>query len=1205
MTYFWGQIFKKKYQVDISRRTNRISILSRNKIHTFDIHKTPGNCKIPANSESIHLVKTSKSIVGYVEKVQIQPGIFIPNAIVDATKGYSFIKILNLTASEVKLDNFKIQVERLPEKFITNNQTERIKELKLQAEINHLPNNYQTEILKLIENYSNIFILPNEPLNTTPLIKHKIELKPGAQPVYKRQPPISVDKEEKLKEMLLKLRDQGVIEKSGSYWNHMIFLIPKKNGELRAILDFRPLNDLTIDQKYNLPSIEELLGKIGDAMIFTNLDLSSAYHQVELTEESKDYCTFSAGKFGRWRYRKMPFGISGAPYTFQFLMDSIFTVLDEPPIEVLAYLDDLLIYSANMEEHLQTLEKVFKKLSEANLKINMKKCNFAKSEVEYLGFLISEGRVSPPAEYIKSLDTLKPPKNGKELQRFLGKMGYLQKFIKNFQMKVRPLSELLKDEKPFTMGKIQIEAFNEIKKELQEITHLSLPKNQSYELHIDASAKGIGAMLRNAGAPDEAPIMYLSAVLKDAQTRYSATELEMYALTYFVKKLSYYLMGRKFTVFTDHKALTSILKSKNIENLRLNRMKLSLVDFDKMSIKYVTGKSNTVPDYLSRHPCEVEAEDLDELLDSREQMPTEVNALVITRAQKALQNQTNQNEITTKLKDLEQEPDLKIVGNQDLQNNIKLGKKKKVHFNFPPKDKDYGKFFETLINSSELKQKFVKEFLPKLFNSSIDFKRCIDIHRLPKKTPIMRLTEGVDKQVKMTSLGITVSCQPDGLDDYEIYVYALLCAEYMNDENLKKIVIMSSMTKDKQELLKRFFSEMLKDKEIILFYEKNVKVLKEEKEIKEILDIYHLSKTAGHPGVNRMMDAIRQKYYFRKMYYKVQKYVRQCLTCRKIKAEKSNKQPMLIPKLPDKPFDLVAMDVYGPIVESKPEGFKNILVITDYFSGFTIMSPLKDPNSEDVAKILVDDLILPFGRFPKLILADNASYFGSNLLKDVMKILNIKQKFIVPRAPWQNITERRNQFISYYLKITLCEMGQDKIERWPDLLKFISYSINSSVNRSTGFCPLEILFGLEIDNLSDQQFNATKSKTYNEYIENLQQRLRYIKETAEKQMVEARNISKNYRDKNTTKLNIKIDDWVLWKNPKSILGKLDFPKIGPFQVIEVFENSAKIKTGRNHKLVPLEHLYKYDAPLDFILYIKIKNMSQGNLDILKSNMESC
>lgn len=1180
-----GSDFQVKYKVGISRKFEHISLEAQNKEHIFGIHKTKSMYNIPPNSESIHLVKTTKSILGYVQKKQLEPGVFIPNAVVDATRGYSFVKILNITPKNVVLDNLEVEVEEIPDEWgdILNTQRENKMEiLKTQMDVEHIPDEYKEKLISLIEKFTDIFILPEEPLNTTPLIKHDIDLVPGAKPIYKRQPPISIDKEEKLREMLMKLRDQKVIEKTGSHWNHLIFLIPKKNGELRAILDFRPLNDLTIDQKYNLPSIEELLGKIGDATIFTNLDLSSAYHQVELTERSKDYCAFSAGKFGRWRYRKMPFGISGAPYTFQFLMDSIFTVLDEAPIDVLAYLDDLLIYSKDMDSHMIQLEKVFEKLLNANLKINMKKCNFMKDEVEYLGFKISENKVTPPEEYVKSLQEIRPPKNKKELQRFLGKVGYLQKFIKHFQAKVRPLSELLKDEVTFEMKEKQLQAFESIRNELLEVTHLSLPKHKEYELHIDASSKGIGAMLRNAGAPDEPPIMYLSAVLKDAQTRYSATELEMFALTYFVKKLSHYLLGRKFTVYTDHKALTSIFKSKNIDNLRLNRMKLSLVDYDKMDIKYVKGKSNTVPDYLSRHPGSTEAEDLEELLEEP------VNTLVVTRAQKAKQNlkQTTNKDI----------PSIcvppQLIQQKSPTKNIKLGVKKKVRFKPTTEAKDYDLFAKTLWESIELKSKFVKEFLPKLVNNTIDFKKCIDIYRLPKKIPIVRITIGQEKRVKITNLGLSIEDSKEEQDDYDLYITVLLILEYMSNLNLRKIVLMSSLLEEKLSLLKKIVSELCTNDSVILFYERNVEVIKNDDKVKQILDDHHTSKTAGHPGVNRMFDAIRARFYFKNMYSRIQKYVRQCLTCRKIKNEKSNTQPMIIPHLPSKPFELIAMDVYGPIVESEPDGFKNILVITDYFSGFTIMSPMKEPNSEGVAKIIVNDLILPFGRFPKLILSDNASYFGSNLLKDVMKMLNIKQKFITPRAPWQNVTERRNQFISYYLKATLCEMGQKEIMKWPELLKFISYSINASVNRTTGFCPLEILFGLDAEGIEDLQINPQKSRTYNEYLENLQERLSHIRHTAKQSMIEARNASKNYKDLKAKKLELKANEWVLWKNPKSTLGKLDFPKMGPYQVLEVFPNSAKIRTGRNHKVVPIEHLYKYDAPLDFVLYVKINSLSE-------------
>ena len=299
---------------------------------------------------------------------------------------------------------------------------------------------------------------------------------------------------------------------------------------------------------------------------------------------------------------------------------------------------------------------------------------------------------------------------------------------------------------------------------------------------------------------------------------------------------------------------------------------------------------------------------------------------------------------------------------------------------------------------------------------------------------------------------------------------------------------------------------------------------------------------------------------------------------------------MIIPKTPNSPWDTVAIDVYGPVIESH-EGYNNILVMSDVFSGFVILSPLFDPTSEQISRAIVQDLILTFGRLPNVILSDNAQYFNAKLTNQILKLLGIKHKNTTPRAPWTNPCERKNPFLAYFLKFSLLE-GQD-LKKWPEKLKFIAFSINSSYNRTTGFSPIELLFGTDVSTIDTAKGSGTvvPMTTYQSYVEELKERLQYLHSTAKQNMEAAREKAKLYKDKKINPLNLKIGDLVLLKNQKPILAKTDVPFIGPFSVVELNQNSAKIYKGRSHKWVPMNNLRMYEPPMSYTFYIKLSDQA--------------
>lgn len=192
------------------------------------------------------------------------------------------------------------------------------------------------------------------------------------------------------------------------------------------------------------------------------------------------------------------------------------------------------------------------------------------------------------------------------------------------------------------------------------------------------------------------------------------------------------------------------------------------------------------------------------------------------------------------------------------------------------------------------------------------------------------------------------------------------------------------------------------------------------------------------------------------------------------------------------------------------------------------------------------------------------------------KLLKVKHKNIVPRAPWMNPCERKNPFLSYYLKF--CLLDGIKLEEWPKWLKYVSYSINSSYNRGTGYSPLEILYGTEFDSLNLVRTDQLKPpKEYDEYLRDLQLKFSFIWEKSRENIEKSKEAAKKNQDSNSNSLDLKVGNWVLWKNPKQILSKTDVPWLGPFKVIEVKKTSAMIVVHNKHKLVPINHLRGLDS----------------------------
>lgn len=398
-------------------------------------------------------------------------------------------------------------------------------------------------------------------------------------------------------EELRELLDQGLVEESASEWSSPLVIVKKKDGGNRICVDYRKVNTVTKFDSYPMPRVDEMLDAVGKAQFITTLDLAKGYWQVPLHPADREKTAFSS-PLGLLQFKVMPFGLSGAPATFQRLMDHTLRGLDQ---FVGVYLDDVVIFSHTWKQHLSHLESVLSRLQEANLTLKLKKCEFGAEDCVYLGHRIGRGGVRPEEGKVRAVQQMARPKTKKEVRAFLGMVGYYRRFIRNFSEIADPLTRLTKKNEPEVQWSEQEEAaFNMLK---QALTHSKLMRNPDFTkpfiVQTDASNVGIGAVLsqlEESGA--DRPIAYFSKKLLSREVHYAAVEKECLAIWLGVRAFSTYLIGRPFTLQTDHRALQWLQQFRE-KNSRLMRWSLSLQPY-QFTVEHRKGVDNANADALSR-----------------------------------------------------------------------------------------------------------------------------------------------------------------------------------------------------------------------------------------------------------------------------------------------------------------------------------------------------------------------------------------------------------------------------------------------------------------------------------------------------------------------------------------------------------------------------------------------------------------------------
>ena len=466
----------------------------------------------------------------------------------------------------------------------------------------------QTKLNQVFKDYHHIFALDDLELGCTDMVKHVIKLD-NEIPFRERYRRIPPHQYEEVKNHLKEMLEIGAIRKSQSPWASAVVLVRKKDGALRFCIDLRKLNARTIKDAQTLPRIEESLDSLCGAVIFTSLDLKSGYWQVELDEDSVPYTAFTVGPLGFYECLRMPFGLTNAPATFQHLMENC---LGDLHLNwCIIYLDDIIIYSKTQEEHVERLEAVFQKLSAAGLKLKPSKCEFFKSQITYLGHIVSSEGIATDPKKIKAIQLWPRPETVTQIRKFTGLTNYYRKFIHNYAKVARPLHQLVSGENA-KLKRTTVKWTEECERSFLESKNLcsntpvlAYPDyTRNFKLYTDASESGLGAVLTQVSKDKkEQPVAYASRTLSKSERNYDAHKLEFLALKWSITdRFHEYLYGGTFDVYTDNNPLTYILTSAKLDAIG-QRWVASLGPYN-FSLHYNPGRHNTVADSLSRIPWE-------------------------------------------------------------------------------------------------------------------------------------------------------------------------------------------------------------------------------------------------------------------------------------------------------------------------------------------------------------------------------------------------------------------------------------------------------------------------------------------------------------------------------------------------------------------------------------------------------------------------
>ena len=920
---------------------------------------------------------------------------------------------------------------------------------------------------QFLVDYQDVFAASPLDLGRTGIVKHKIDTGNHA-PI--KQPPrrVPMHRREGVQDEIAKMLDRGVIEPCDGPWASPIVLVAKKGGELRFCVDFRELNEVTRKDAYPLPRIEDNLDCLQGAHWYSTLDLLSGFWQVEVAEEDRDKTAFTVGGQGLFRFVTMPFGLCNAPATFQRLMENVLAGLTWQ-VAVL-YIDDIIVFSATFDEHLERLGQVLGRLASAGLTLKPTKCKLMRHKVEFLGHIVSADGVAADPAKIAKVAAWQTPKTLTQLRSFLGLCAYYRRFINHFSTIAKPFYKLMEKGTPFEFDALCEEAFQKLKKALTEAPILAYPRPDiPFILDTDASNVGIGAVLSQVQENEERVISYSSKTLNRHQRNYCVTRREMFAVVFHVDYYQHYLHGKRFLLRTDHAPLYWLLR-KRCPPSQMARWiaTLGLYDF---TIEHRPGVKHGNADGLSR--CMEGCSDIDELdipsgteityaeMKAKASSTLPVRA-VRTRAQakrEQLEAQQEADDMVAEFFGSFENPEPEVQPESQPLYPAVIPKTQTPSANLCGGDAT--NIFEPVSEVAP----------PNEGTESVHPKRPGLAKTLPKSVPQSALLDELADKERMEQYVrdvLPATWAPEAIAAIQQQDPDLKVVKQWLEGQAERPTSTQSLTLS--ATLKAWYLRydqlyLCPDTGVLYIHwidpkphqPTRYRVLATPPMFPAIMAELHDAVTAGHLGQQKTVHRLKMSpFYWPGMVEYAMRWVRNCLKCNQRKDPKHRKRAPLQNYHAGATADRYACDLTGPFKPAASDKSQWIFTIADWYTRYMMAYPLQRATANAVAKCIVN-FMCTFG-FPLQIYSDNGTNVHGRVVKELCRLLGIQKLATVPYRPSSNgQIERQNKVI----KFALANFVNRRASDWPLCLDPIMLAIRSSVHTATQETPNLLMMGRE------------------------------------------------------------------------------------------------------------------------------------------------
>ena len=844
-----------------------------------------------------------------------------------------------------------------------------------------------------------------------------------------------------IKAHIEQLLQQGLIEPSNSPWSSRLVCAPKKDAsgmktDIRVCVDFRDVNALTYRDAYPAPNIFGVLDRLHGMTYFTSMDLQKGFHQIDMTERARDICSFRC-PFGFYRYTKLPFGVMNAPAAFQRMMDTVLRGLIHG--DVMVYMDDVIIFTKDWQQHMERLREVLRRVADAGLTIQLKKCTFGRHSLLYLGHIVSKEGIKPDGVKVEAVRSVQQPTNLTELQTFLGLTGVFRRFVAGYGDMARPLAEMTRksEQSKWRTGEMwtqeRIHAMNALKDAICDEVTLAHPRFDRPLLMVcDASDYGMGAMLAQIDDEGrERPIAFTSATFTGPARNYTTTEKEGLSVAWAAAQFRPYIHGIPTVVVTDHAALTHILR-KGVAPQRIARIVLDLAEYD-LTYVHRKGSHNKVADAMSRLTSVMSTTNTVVGSPGDFASPPVVNALARDDAMRHLQK-TLAVDVTA------------------------------------PTDVSMGDGTYVTVTPAGADAGMAPTSTPRRGDGdhcgATSTPRLGDNHR----TVTMAKVRGRVKANKSAPIYVAPDASPEIVLPVEVTVEAFAAAQHADPECESMFRYLTTEEEPKDRKLCRWVlarSDEFVVQESLL---KHVEITRDAATRKTVRVTTYVPKalrgnvlrachdhmaTGGHMGIERTYLRVRQYYWWPRLYGDVRDYVTACLTCQTSQGHARKQALLQNPAQARFPFDMVAMDLLQ--MPKSNDGNRYAMVVIDHFSRYAIVVPLPNKRATTVARALMERVILIHGH-PATLLTDRGTEFLNKEMARICELIHTKKIFTTPYRPQADgMAERFNRTL---LKLLRAFVDGEQTD-WDVVLPYVLFAYNTSRSRMTGEAPYTIIFGRE------------------------------------------------------------------------------------------------------------------------------------------------